>query len=478
MYLSCKLRVSLFKQQQGQRKRGSKVIWRVQNAVSVVGETDKYVQQWCRESGIKSDSLAVQEFQGLRGMGATEDIQEGDVLVELPKDLALRVSPSGRCPVPDIVDNDLWKRLPWYMKLAIIVVRELEKGEQNSKVFPYVSTLPRQVDTPFYWSASELENIAHEDLVTGVLTQRAQWQDWYSELNENPKFNISKEDLFWAASCARSRAFAGPFVPGSLKPRLLLAGILTLFGAINSLQGSAQFEQTLTAGLSVILFNLIYELLISRKAKQYLLCPVIDLINHKSGTPSTIDYNVVRETFSLAAGNSFSKDSQVYISYGNQTTDSLMQYYGFVEQQNVNDAHRIQKFFGKLQDKIVSSQFNSLLKNTVKLFDEEKIPTFVEVDRDGKVPPNVLQAVRYLIGDGKYELDQCSSKFDLSLEKQLWTTMVVVLREDVQKLKGNIKKLKGKMQGKRNRQELAKQYNEIKLKLMEGILQKWQQVEV
>jgi hypothetical protein len=46
--------------------------------------------------------------------------------------------------------------------------------------------------------------------------------------------------------------------------------------------GLADPQKTLSAALAVLLFNLIYELLLSRTLKQYAMLPLIDLFNHSS----------------------------------------------------------------------------------------------------------------------------------------------------------------------------------------------------
>ena len=48
------------------------------------------------------------------------------------------------------------------------------------------------------------------------------------------------------------------------------------------LLGFADLEKTLSAAIAVFVFNITYELLLSRNLKQYAICPVIDLINHSS----------------------------------------------------------------------------------------------------------------------------------------------------------------------------------------------------
>lgn len=45
-----------------------------------------------------------------------------------------------------------------------------------------------------------------------------------------------------------------------------------------------------------------------------------------------MSYDYPRDAFIVSAAAAYSPDSQVFISYGTQTNDSLLQMYGFVEQ--------------------------------------------------------------------------------------------------------------------------------------------------
>lgn len=48
-----------------------------------------------------------------------------------------------------------------------------------------------------------------------------------------------------------------------------------------------------------------------------------------------MSYDYPRDAFIVSAAAAYSPDSQVFISYGTQTNDSLLQMYGFVEQVGV-----------------------------------------------------------------------------------------------------------------------------------------------
>lgn len=79
----------------------------------------------------------------------------------------------------------------------------------------------------------------------------------------------------------RSRTFSGPFVASTLQDRFKLGGLVAVLVLVNTAAGG-ELSNGLGAAAAVFLFNIIYELLLSNKLKQYAMCPVIDLINHSS----------------------------------------------------------------------------------------------------------------------------------------------------------------------------------------------------
>jgi hypothetical protein len=94
------------------------------------------------------------------------------------------------------------------------------------------------------------------------------------------------QDFFRALSLVRSRTFSGPYVASSLSDRGCLAALVGALVVVNTALGG-DLSKGLGAAAAVFLFNVIYEVVLSNKLKQYAVCPVIDLLNHSS-------YNTVR----------------------------------------------------------------------------------------------------------------------------------------------------------------------------------------
>lgn len=62
-----------------------------------------------------------------------------------------------------------------------------------------------------------------------------------------------------------------------------------------------------------------------------------------------VSYAYFRSAIVATAGKAFQEGEQVFISYGNQTNDRLLQFYGFVEEDNPNDAFVVCNSVSKLR---------------------------------------------------------------------------------------------------------------------------------
>ena len=71
------------------------------------------------------------------------------------------------------------------------------------------------------------------------------------------------------------------------------------------------------------------------------MAPVVDLANHSGRVTSDMSYAYFRDAFVLTLGGDVAAGDQVYISYGAQGNDSLLQWYGFCEKGNPHDAYRL-----------------------------------------------------------------------------------------------------------------------------------------
>lgn len=63
------------------------------------------------------------------------------------------------------------------------------------------------------------------------------------------------------------------------------------------------------------------------------------MFNHQSNNLADVSYNYFGDNFDLVANTDYSEGEQIYISYGKQSNDRLLQYYGFVEARNPYDVY-------------------------------------------------------------------------------------------------------------------------------------------
>ena len=78
-----------------------------------------------------------------------------------------------------------------------------------------------------------------------------------------------------------------------------------------------------------------------------MLCPVLDMFNHKQSVKSDPSYEYFRNTFTLTLSDRVEENEEVCINYGNRGNDELMQYYGFVVEDNKSDSYTMSGFLEK-----------------------------------------------------------------------------------------------------------------------------------
>ncbi|KAL4418760.1 hypothetical protein ABPG77_005771 [Micractinium sp. CCAP 211/92] len=308
---------------------------------------------WAQQSGIVSPKVTQAYFGELRGAAAVEDIAPDEVFVTVPRAAALVVAPNERCPCPDFVDPGFYKEAPWYVKMAVLLLWERQK-ERASPVWGYIEQLPASIDTPVRWSEAELAELQYAHAIGEIRQQQASWRQQYERFCKavQPGVGCSfawEEDFLWAMENVRSRAFSGPYTGSSVGEKARTLGLLLAAGGAYALWQQLPLEQALNAFISVLVFNIIYDLLISKKLKWYALCPVVDAINHSSLVESEVAYEYFRDTFVLSTKSAYKKGQQVFISYGAQSNGSLLQYYAFTERGNPNDVYVWQASIGGQQ---------------------------------------------------------------------------------------------------------------------------------
>lgn len=193
-----------------------------------------------------------------------------------------------------------------------------------------------------------LETIGYTPLVRAVEAQREEWERARAVAPNSP----TAKEWDWAMSTVRSRTFSGPYTPGTFLGALAqLFGASTLALGYALVSGGAGAADTAFDFFSgAVVFVLMNEFVFGprfTKAKRYVLCPWIDLLNH-DGTlgGSDIAYEYFKDAFSVRVdpeGPDTPVGGQMLISYGSRSNDVLLRYYGFAEAGNVHDVYELEQ---------------------------------------------------------------------------------------------------------------------------------------
>ena len=369
---------------------------------------------WAASAGVVSPKVTQDMIGNVRGMVALDRIDAGEVFVSLPRVAALVVDPLEKCPCPDFVEMGYYKKAPWYVKMAILLLSERAKGRE-SRVYGYIEQLPLSIDTPVRWNEEELRELQNGNLQKGVVRQREEWKKIYKELAAATKglkgeVFVTKEKVFWALENVRSRSFSGPYAGSPLKERLTMAALLAGGGLGYALVTKIPLESIANAAVAAAAFNLVYDIILSSKLKWYAMCPIIDSLNHSGKVDSSIEYEYFKDKFVVSTSSPYEPGEEVFITYGAKTNDQLLQYYGFVEKNNPHDLYSLVIDVAGTQVPVSIKPNGQLSKESIDAMNTEDLKNNVE----GKISEVIKGALRLSISR---ELDEkaTSLKDDLKL---------------------------------------------------------------
>lgn len=300
---------------------------------------------WISRLDIKVSDVQIGNIGGLRGVIATDNFAPDNAIVTIPGSSVIEtINNRPPSPFPDFCPQDLWTGSMWDDRLAYMLLYEKFVLGQSSSKIQWIQELPSSFSTPFYWEEEELSQLQYHELKNKIIEQRNEWQSSYSKWQRSASSNIVKTILFeeyiWALQCVNSRAFSGAFEGSTFQERKSLLFLTSLLAVVSPLLGLTSTEQAFSATLVVVASIVLRDLFSVRLAslKRYVISPYIDMFNHKSDAISDVSYNYFTGILELRT-QPYLKGEQVYISYGKQSNDRFLQYYGFVEEYNPMDSY-------------------------------------------------------------------------------------------------------------------------------------------
>lgn len=396
--------------------------------------------QWAKEHEIKYAGIQVSSGDQNSGLGlyATQSLTPNDIVIQVPTKLTLSVeSPTD---YNTIMENDLfntnpkaYRNSPWWAALSVQLnyydkVNPTNEGAAGVSMKPWMESLPRIYDTPIHWPESSLEELQYRPMMEAVALQKRVWREQYDTLSSaSADFasKISYDDFVWGCETARSRAFSGAYSGSAFNP--IPYATVTALVAIYVGLGIGSVEQAANGAALVVCGSILKDFVLPKllKVQKYVICPLIDMANHVGvGATGNVAFEYFADGFSLAALDpGVAQGSEMFIQYGPRNNDQLLQYYGFVEENNAHDVYILPPIrewdIGALEEacgrKVGPGRLEKLDRAGLlgKASNLDSTPTNAEAANDiggvvltraSGIDPAVIQALRALISsDGEWD---------------------------------------------------------------------------
>lgn len=315
---------------------------------------------WAKDNGIKFGGVEVtsgmDDNSGL-GLFGSQELAPKDVIVEVPTKMLLSVATpqdyNKACEDLFPVDKKAYRNAPWWAALSVQVngydkIDPTNPRAENTSMKPWLDSLPRKFDTPLHWSPSTIDDLQYRAMSEAVSIQKRVWADEYAKLTaaSGPTgpfaSRVSYEEFVWGCETARSRAFSGAYSGSAFNP-IPYALTLVLVAAYVGL-GLGSTEQAANGAALVFCGTILKDFVFPKllKVQKYIICPFIDMANHVgTGQRGDVAFEYFTDGFSLSVmdGPTIGAGKEVFINYGPRNNDQLLQYYGFVEKNNVHDVY-------------------------------------------------------------------------------------------------------------------------------------------
>lgn len=191
------------------------------------------------------------------------------------------------------------------------------------------------------------------------------------------------------------------------------------------------------------------------------LCPLLDMANHSSSSGAEVEYDYFKDAFFSPAARPVRRGEEVTISYGQQTTDSLLQYYGFVEAADSDgDVYTLYGMAAALRERAAPARW----EEAEALSGTGGLPSLegVTLTDKAQVADEVKVALRYLLGAAG-SLEDAAEKTSNRADAVVWEFVLEVARADQQANglagKGEGAALKAARKSGQAREVVARQYN-------------------
>lgn len=340
------------------RKRGARALFASSSSQTASSSSSRLkriasLTEWSKTVDVKLGGVDIDKSESGAGLGlmTTQPVPSNTVVVSVPTRVALSVESPGDgvddpSAVRDLLANrKVFRESPWFAQFSVYLfsLDKMASTKQGVDMRPWLDSLPRAFDTPIHWTQEERQELQYKYMSDAVARQEVEWKQLYENLLAagTPQLSKMSFELFvWGCEIARSRAFSGGYTGSAFNPLIYAFTLLlvTVYVGLNL----GTLEQAANGAAVVLCASVLKDFVLPKlfKKRRYVICPVIDMANHKSiGTTGDVSFEFFGDAYSLASTSDVAKGCEMYISYGTRSNDQLLQYYGFVEKDNPRDVY-------------------------------------------------------------------------------------------------------------------------------------------
>eukprot|EP00208_Stichococcus_sp_RCC1054_P007295 CAMPEP_0206144966 /NCGR_PEP_ID=MMETSP1473-20131121/25960_1 /ASSEMBLY_ACC=CAM_ASM_001109 /TAXON_ID=1461547 /ORGANISM="Stichococcus sp, Strain RCC1054" /LENGTH=674 /DNA_ID=CAMNT_0053541001 /DNA_START=77 /DNA_END=2101 /DNA_ORIENTATION=- len=291
------------------------------------------------------NGVAAAAIGGMRGLAAQRRLRKGTIVLKVSRSAVLQtplLRNDSTQVVATLAHPAFWTASDSGVRLALVLLAEKRRGEE-SPLAGWIRSLPRGADLPCQWSREQLQDLQYEPLLGKIDKQRREWRKAYRDLQTlTPGTDITAPEFYWALEMVKSRAFNAP--------KDGVAGLGEVIAWITCMLILGLLGMTLVPRYQPVAWLLLL-LTGERGLRRFVnawaqldicLVPGMDWANHAS-SPQVVNIDVGYSTlfrgFRATTTQIIEQGDEVWNSYGPRTNDELLQWYGFVNDDNPKDVY-------------------------------------------------------------------------------------------------------------------------------------------
>ncbi|KAF1800370.1 hypothetical protein V8B55DRAFT_1536723 [Mucor lusitanicus] len=353
-------------------------------------ETGNVFWKWLQDNGTTlSKDIAIKDYRSEgagRGVIATNDIKEGELLFSLPRSILLSPFTSSLNQVEGLKD-DLAALNGW---TPLIITLMYESQKEDSFWKPYFDVLPRQFSTPMFWEEADLKELQGTDIVSKL--GKAEAEDTFENevkpiIEKYPSLfdkDVHTLELFHiCGSLIMAYSFNDELQKTEEKS-----------SANDNEQGEDQDEEEEE----------------EEEQQVITMVPMADMLNHKTGFNNARLFHEA-DSLQMKAIKDIKQGEQIYNTYGDLCNADLLRKYGFTDEKNEFDLVELDGPLVVEHCNVDQKQDEELIERKIDFLMEEGVldECFV-IDTEHEIPLELIVSVHVL----------CStpSEFEKMEEKQ------------------------------------------------------------